>query len=61
MILCDRNILELRDSVKKSSRTRLLDAEKLLAKMSYELIPAIDYTSILNAAIIEDVDISNWQ
>ena len=67
MVLCDRNITELRDILKRKAPKYLPDAEVLLAEMSYELIPAIDHAEklirdakdqpILNAAILADVDI----
>lgn len=67
MILCDRNITELRDILNRKAPRFLPDAEVLLAEMSYELIPAVDHAEklirdakdqpILNAAIISDVDI----
>lgn len=67
IVLCDRNIIELRDILKRKAPKLLPDAEVLLAEMSYELIPAIDHAEklirdakdqpILNVAIISDVDI----
>ena len=58
IVLCDRNIAELR---------YILGRKALLAEMSYELIPAVDHAEklirdakdqpILNAAIVSDVDI----
>ena len=67
IVLCDRNIMELRDILQRKAPKYLPDAEVLLAEMSYELIPAIDHAEklirdakdqpILNAAIISDVDI----
>ena len=64
IVLCDRNIAELRDIL---APKYLPDAEVLLAEMSYELIPAVDHAEklirdakdqpILNAAIVSDVDI----
>ena len=66
IVLCDRNITELRDILKRKAPKFLPDAEVLLAEMSYELIPA-DHAEklirdakdqpILNAAIVSDVDI----
>lgn len=66
MVLCDRNIAELREILKRKSPNRLSAAEVLLAEMSYELIPAISDTKklmrdakdqpILNAAIVSDID-----
>lgn len=62
MVLCDRNIAELRDILNRKAPKYLPDAEVLLAEMSYELIPAVDHAEklirdakdqpILNAAIL---------
>lgn len=67
MVLCDRNIFELKDILLRKAPQLLPDADVLLAEMSYELIPAIDYAEklirdvkdqpILNAAVVFDVDI----
>lgn len=67
MVLCDRNIYELREVLKRKAPKHLSDAEVLLAELSYELIPAIEFPQktmrdkkdqpILNAAVIADVDI----
>lgn len=67
MVLCDRNITELRDILSRKAPNFLPDAEVLLAEMSYELIPAVNHAEklirdakdqpILNAAIVSDVDI----
>lgn len=67
IVLCDRNIMELRDILKRKAPKFLPDAEVLLAEMSYELIPAVDHAEklirdakdqpILNAAIVSGVDI----
>ena len=67
MVLCDRNIFELRDILKRKAPNALPDAEVLLAELSYELIPAAYHVEklirdakdqpILNAAIVSDVDI----
>ena len=43
MVLCDRNIAEIREILKRKAPKLLPDAEVLLAEMSYELIPAIDH------------------
>ena len=43
MVLCDRNIAELRDILNRKAPKYLPDAEVLLAEMSYELIPAVDH------------------
>lgn len=67
MVLCDRNIAELRDILNRKAPKYLPDAEVLPAEMSYELIPAVDHAEklirdakdqpILNAAIVSDVDV----
>lgn len=67
IVLCDRNITELRDILRRKAPRYLPDAEVLLAELSYELIPAVDYAEklirdakdqpILNAAIVSNVDI----
>lgn len=67
MILCDRNISELREVLKRKVPRVLPDAEVLLAELSYELIPSVDDGSklirdakdqpILNAAIVAGVDV----
>lgn len=67
IVLCDRNIVELREILKRKAPQFLSDADVLLAELSYELIPAVDYAEklmrdakdqpILNAAIVFGVDI----
>lgn len=67
IVLCDRNIFELRDILKRKAPQFLPDAEVLIAEMSYEMVPAVDHAEklirdakdqpILNAAIVSDVDI----
>ena len=67
VVLCDRNIFELREIIKRKAPRFLPDIEVFLAEMSYELIPAVDHAEklirdakdqpILNAAIVYDVDI----
>jgi len=67
LILCDQNIMELRDILKRKATKFLSDGEVMLAEMSYELIPAVYHTKklirdvkdqpILNSAIIYGVDI----
>ena len=67
IVLCDQNIAELREILKRKAPRFLSDAEVLLAEMSYELIPAVDHAEklirdakdqpILNAAIEYNVDI----
>ena len=66
MVLCDRNLIELRDILTRKAPDYLPDAEVLLAELSYELIPAAYHAEklirdakdqpILNAAIVADVD-----
>ena len=67
MVLCDRNITELRDILGRKAPKFLPDAEVLLAEMSYELVPAVNHAEklirdakdqpILNAALVSHVDI----
>lgn len=67
VILCDRNIYELREVLNRKKPDKLPDAEVFLTELSYELIPAAYHAEklikdvkdqpILNAAIIADVDI----
>lgn len=67
IVLCDRNIVELRDILQRKAPQFLPDAEVLLAELAYELIPAVDHAEklirnakdqpILNAAIVWDVDV----
>lgn len=47
IVLCDRNIMELRDILKRKAPKFLPDAEVLLTEMSYELIPAVDHAEKL--------------
>jgi len=66
LVLCDRNIAELRDILGRKAPKYLPDAEVLIAELPYELIPAVDHAEklirdakdqpILNAAIVFDVD-----
>ena len=66
IVLCGRNITELRDILKRKASKYLPDAEVLIAELPYELIPAVDHAEklirdakdqpILNAAIVADVD-----
>ena len=66
MVLCDRNIAELRDILRRKAPQYLPDAEVLIAELSFELIPAVDHAEklirdakdqpILNAAIVAGVD-----
>lgn len=67
VVLCDLNLFELREVLKRKQSDKLPDAEVFMAELSYELIPAVYHTEklirdakdqpILNAAIIADVDI----
>ena len=67
VVLCDRNIYELREVLKRKKPEKLPVAEAFLEEFSYELIPAVFLTEkqirdkkdqpILNAAIVADVDI----
>ena len=67
LVLCDRNIMELKDILQRKAPAFLPDAEVLLAELSYELIPAVAHAEklmrdakdqpILNAAIVFGVDI----
>ncbi len=67
VVLCDQNIFELREVLKRKHPDKLPDAEVFIAELSYELIPAAYHTKklirdakdqpILNAAIIAEVDI----
>lgn len=67
MILCDQNLNEFREVLRRKAPRVLPDAEVLLNELSYELIPAAynaeklirDATDqpILNAAIVADVDV----
>ena len=67
VVLCDRNIYELRDILERKAPRYLPDAEVFLAELSYELIPAVDHAEklmrdakdqpILDAAMLYGVDI----
>ena len=67
IVLCDRNIAELRDILKRKAPKYLPDADVHLAELSYELIPSVNHAEklirdakdqpILNAAIVYDVDV----
>ena len=47
IVLCDRNIVELRDILRRKAPQYLPDAEVLLAELRYELIPAVDHAEKL--------------
>ena len=67
LILCDSNIIEMKDVIKRKTPDVLADAEVFLAELSYELIPAVEEGEklirdpkdqpILNAAIINGIDV----
>jgi len=67
LILCDRNVVEMRDVIKRKTPDILADAEVFLAELSYELIPAVEEAEklirdpkdqpILNAAIVSNIDV----
>ena len=42
MVLCDRNIHEMREVIKRKTPNLLMDAEAFLAELSYELIPSAE-------------------
>ena len=43
IVLCDRNLAELRDILKCKAPKYLPDAEVLIAELPYKLIPAVDH------------------
>lgn len=43
VVLCDRNIYELREVLKRKKPDKLSDAEVFLAELSFELIPAAEF------------------
>jgi len=67
LILCDRNVAEMREVIKRKTPEILADAEVFLAELSYELITSVEKAEklirdpkdqpILNAAIIDGVDV----
>lgn len=67
VVLCERNVSELREILQRKAVRYLAAAEELLATMAYELIPEEERTSerirdakdqpILNAAIASNVDV----
>lgn len=67
MVLCEQNLLELREVVKRKVPKLLPNVEALLLELSYELIPTSQHTEktmrdlkdqpILNAAIHANVDL----
>ena len=67
MVLCDQNLNEFREVLRRKAPRVLPDAEVLLNELSYELIPAAYNAEklirdakdqpILNAAIVADVDV----
>ena len=67
VVLCKRNVSELREILLHKAARYLPAAEELLDTMAYELIPEVEHTTqhirdvkdqpILNAAIVSDVDV----
>ncbi len=67
MVLCEQNLMELREVVKRKVPRLLPNVETLLLELSYELIPTSQHTEktmrdlkdqpILNAAIHANVDL----
>ena len=67
IVLCDQNIAELKEILRRKAPRYLPDAEVLLAELSFELIHAVDHAEklirdakdqpILNAALLSDVDV----
>ena len=47
LVLCDRNISELREVLNRKAPQLLPDAEVLLAELTYELIPAVEHAEKL--------------
>ena len=43
LVLCDRNVAELREVLNRKAPRLLSDADVLLAELSYELIPAVEH------------------
>ena len=66
MVLCDRNISEFKNILKRKAPKYLPDAEVFLIELAYELIPSVEFAEkiirdskdqpILNAAIVAEVD-----
>ena len=42
LVLCDRNVTEMRDVIKRKTPEILADAEVFLSELSYELIPSVE-------------------
>ena len=67
LILCDRNIMEMREVIRRKTPDVLADAEVFIAKLPYRLIPVVPEVvekirdpkdqPILNAAIAHGVDV----
>ena len=67
LVLCERNVSELREILLCKAERYLSAAEELLDTMAYELIPEVEHATqhirdvkdqpILNAAIASDVDV----
>lgn len=66
IVLCDQNIRELRDILRRKAPKYLPAAERFIAELTFELIPAVEFFEkkmrdekdqpILNAAVLADVD-----
>ena len=67
LVLCDRNIFELRNVLERKAPQALADVDVFLAELAFDLVPAPEYPQklisdpkdqpILNAAIVANVDI----
>lgn len=67
MVLCEQNLTELREVIRRKAPEYLPDVEVLLLELSYELIPVSYHVEklirdpkdqpILNAAILANVDL----
>lgn len=66
LVLCEKNLSELREIVRRKASNLLSDTEVLIAELPFELVPAPENSQklirdpkdapILNAAILADVD-----
>lgn len=71
MVLCEQNLSELREIIKRKAPSYLPDMEVLLMELAYELIPVSYHAEklirdpkdqpILNAAILTNVDVPYLQ
>ena len=67
MVLCEQNLTELREVIRRKAPDSLADMEVFLIELSYELIPASYHAEklirdpkdqpILNAAMIANIDL----